>query len=65
MKTLNLSYWDGIAIAGYLILLFIIGYRAYRRTNVRDESDFLLGNRSLTLPAFVATLVTTWRLRIT
>jgi SSS family solute:Na+ symporter len=27
---------------------------------VRDENDFLLGNRSLTLPAFVATLVTTW-----
>ena len=60
MKTLNLSYWDGIALVGYLILLFVIGYRAYRRTNVRDESDFLLGNRSLTLPAFVATLVTTW-----
>jgi len=60
MKTLNLSYWDGIALVGYLILLFVIGYRSYRRTNVRDESDFLLGNRSLTLPAFVATLVTTW-----
>jgi SSS family solute:Na+ symporter len=27
---------------------------------VRDESDFLLGNRTLTLPAFIATLVTTW-----
>jgi len=60
MKTLNLSYWDGIALVGYLILLFVIGYRAYRRTNVKDEYDFLLGNRSLTLPAFVATLVTTW-----
>jgi SSS family solute:Na+ symporter len=60
MKTLNLSYWDGIALIGYLILLFVIGYRAYRRTNVKDENDFLLGNRSLTLPAFVATLVTTW-----
>jgi len=60
MKTLNLSYWDGIALVGYLILLFIIGYRAYRRTNTKDEDDFLLGNRSLTLPAFVATLVTTW-----
>lgn len=60
MKTLNLSYWDGMALAVYLILLFVIGYRAYRRTNVKDENDFLLGNRSLTLPAFVATLVTTW-----
>jgi SSS family solute:Na+ symporter len=60
MKTLNLSYWDGISLVGYLILLFYIGYRSYRRTNVKDENDFLLGNRSLTLPAFVATLVTTW-----
>ncbi|MCK4560993.1 MAG: sodium:solute symporter family protein [Calditrichia bacterium] len=60
MKTLTLSYWDGIPLIVYLILLFYIGYRAYRRTDVRDENDFLLGNRSLTLPAFVATLVTTW-----
>ena len=60
MKTINLSFWDGIAIAGYLVLLFIVGYRAYRRTDTKDTSDFLLGNRSLTLPAFVATLVTTW-----
>jgi SSS family solute:Na+ symporter len=60
MKTLDLNYWDGIALVGYLILLFIIGYRAYKRTILKDENDFLLGNRSLTLPAFVATLVTTW-----
>jgi len=60
MKTLNLNYWDGLALAVYLILLIIIGYRAYKRTDVKNEQDFLLGNRSLTLPAFVATLVTTW-----
>jgi SSS family solute:Na+ symporter len=60
MKTLNLSIWDGFCLAGYLLLLLYIGYRSYRRTNLNDENDFLLGNRSLTLPAFIATLVTTW-----
>jgi SSS family solute:Na+ symporter len=42
------------------MLLLYIGYRSYRRTNLNDQTDFLLGNRSLTLPAFIATLVTTW-----
>ena len=60
MKTIQLSIWDSISIAGYLILLIYIGYRAYRRTDTTDQRDFLLGNRSLSLPAFVATLVTTW-----
>jgi SSS family solute:Na+ symporter len=38
----------------------IIGYRSYRQTDLSSENDYLLGNRSLTLPAFIATLVTTW-----
>ena len=60
MNSLNLSIWDGICFLGYVILLFYIGYRSYRRTDLNNDSDFLLGNRSLTLPAFIATLVTTW-----
>jgi SSS family solute:Na+ symporter len=60
MITLNLSLWDFACLVGYLIILFYIGYRSYRRTDLTSESDFLLGNRSLTLPAFIATLVTTW-----
>ncbi len=42
----------------YLILLFYLGFKARRKA--ADESEYLLGNRSLTLPAFVATLVSTW-----
>jgi len=60
MNTLNLSIWDIICLAGYLLLLFYIGYRSYIRTDLNKKDDFLLGNRSLTLPAFIATLVTTW-----
>lgn len=42
----------------YLILLLFIGFR--RRTGNRQEDDFIIGGRQLTLPAFVATLVSTW-----
>lgn len=60
MKLLELSHWDSSVLVIYLFLLIIVGFRAYKRTNTRDQTDFLLGNRSLSLPAFVATLVTTW-----
>lgn len=60
MNTLNLHNWDIVCLSAYLVMLVYIGYRAYRKTNISDQSDFLLGNRSLSLPAFVATLVTTW-----
>jgi len=60
METINLSYWDSLSLLGYLLLLFAIGYRAAKRTDKSNQNDFLLGNRSLSLPAFVATLVTTW-----
>lgn len=49
---------DLIPVAIYLILLLWLGFRTRRKDNSRDE--FLLGSRSLTVPAFVATLVTTW-----
>jgi len=42
----------------YVILLLFLGFSA-RRKNASAE-EFLLSNRSLTIPAFVATLVTTW-----
>jgi SSS family solute:Na+ symporter len=60
MKILQLTAYDSISLLGYLFLIIFVGYRAYRRTNTHDETDFLLGNRSLSLTAFVATLVTTW-----
>lgn len=42
----------------YLVLLLYIGWRARRREP--SEEEFLLSSRTLSLPAFVATLVTTW-----
>jgi solute:Na+ symporter, SSS family len=60
MNTIDLSYWDILSLLGYLLLLFAIGYRSAKRTDKSSQNDFLLGNRSLSLPAFVATLVTTW-----
>ncbi|MFC2088686.1 sodium:solute symporter [Calditrichota bacterium] len=60
MQTINLTVWDNLAIISYFLILLFIGYKAYKSTNQKDEKDFLLANRSLSLPAFVATLVTTW-----
>ncbi len=42
----------------YLVLLLYLGLKA-RRKNAGEE-EFLLSGRSLSIPAFTATLVTTW-----
>ena len=42
----------------YLVLLLFLGFKA-RRKNAGQE-EYLLSNRSLSIPAFTATLVTTW-----
>lgn len=54
-----MSTIDYIIILAYLALLVILGFT---RRSAREESagDFILGGRTLTLPAFVATLVSTW-----
>jgi len=57
---INLDPVDLLIIAIYIILLLYVGYRTFRQTNKSQQNDFLLANRSLTLPSFVATLVTTW-----
>jgi len=57
---IKLAAWDILIIIVYVLLLLYLGFRAFRRTDVSKHSDFLLANRSLTLPSFVATLVTTW-----
>ncbi len=54
-KTLFL---DLLPLLVYLFLLLRIGWKAWRPT--ADENEFLLSGRTLTVPAFVATLVTTW-----
>jgi SSS family solute:Na+ symporter len=57
---IKLSVWDILIIVSYILLLLYLGYRTFRQTNKSREADFLLANRTLTLPSFVATLVTTW-----
>ncbi len=42
----------------YVILLLYLGWRARRKG--ADQQEYLLSGRSLSTPAFVATLVTTW-----
>jgi len=42
----------------YLILLLYLGFKKSKNASIGE--DFLLGGRNLSLPAFVATLVTTW-----
>ncbi|MFZ5515353.1 MAG: sodium:solute symporter family protein [Candidatus Zhuqueibacterota bacterium] len=49
----------GIVILYFLIILSI-GLTLYRRERGSSASEFLLAGRQLSLPAFVATLVTTW-----
>ena len=54
----NLSALDWIPLGIYPLMLMYLGIRARRKK--ADQEEFLLSGRSLTLPAFVATLVTTW-----
>lgn len=46
--------WNLLAL--YLLFLLIVGF--WRRK--QDTEDYLIANRSLSLPVFVATLVATW-----
>ena len=49
---------DLIVVGAYLLLLTYLGWKAKNRDDSQEE--YLLSNRTLTLPAMVATLVTTW-----
>ncbi len=56
---IHLSSPDIIVIALYFGAVLFVGFRAARRTS-SEEEDFLLAGRSLTLPVFIMTLVSTW-----
>jgi SSS family solute:Na+ symporter len=49
---------DIVVFSIYITLLLILGWKAKIKNPTQEE--YLLSNRSLTLPALVATLVTTW-----
>lgn len=52
-------FWiDLLIISAYLVLIVVLSVRKNRSSG--SEESFLLSGRSLTLPAFIATLVSTW-----
>lgn len=53
-----MSWIDLIIITAYLVLIIVLSVRKNRSSG--SEESFLLSGRSLTLPAFIATLVSTW-----
>ena len=54
----NLQFLELLPIAIYLITILIIGLN--NRAANSSLNEFVLGGRRLTLPGFIATLVTTW-----
>jgi len=54
-----INWFDGSLIVLYLVFLFGVAIKGLRRREHSQESLILAGRR-LTLPAFVATLVSTW-----
>jgi SSS family solute:Na+ symporter len=59
--TPHLAPLDLAIILFYLVANSLIGFIVFRRHKPKsDAEDFILAGRSLTIPAFVATLVTMW-----
>jgi SSS family solute:Na+ symporter len=56
----QLSTIDVLLIALYFAAVLAIGFFAGRRTRGGDALEYLLAGRSLTVPLFVMTLVSTW-----
>ena len=55
----TLHFIDYALIGMYVLALIIIGFR-FARSTLDNTEDYLLASRTLTLPGFVATLVSTW-----
>jgi len=55
-----INWIDTGLIALYLVFLFAVAVRGLKRKEDGGRIDHILAGRSLTLPAFVATLVSTW-----
>lgn len=58
MTELNFTIWDWSLILSYFGLLVFLSWK--KDWEDQDEESFLLSGRKMTLPAFVATLVSTW-----
>ncbi|MGC8594714.1 MAG: sodium:solute symporter family protein [Candidatus Kryptoniota bacterium] len=55
----HLSIYDWLVIIVYFSAVVFVGFRASRRSKNHID-EYLVAGRSLTLPIFVATLVSTW-----
>ena len=55
----TLSPLDILLILAYFAAVLVVGFRSARKTT-SSQGDYLLAGRSLTLPIFVMTLVSTW-----
>ncbi len=51
---------DSIIILLYFIFILFIGVKLYRTERKSSVKEFLLAGRQLSLPSFIATLVSTW-----
>ncbi|MEK7263518.1 MAG: sodium:solute symporter family protein [Bacteroidota bacterium] len=58
MNMVHLSFSDIAIIFLYFAAVIVIGFRAKKKSD--NDDDFFLAGRSLTLPLFVMTLVSTW-----
>ncbi len=57
--TVRLSFADWSVIVLYFSAVVFVGFRAARKARTHID-EYLVAGRSLTLPVFVATLVSTW-----
>jgi SSS family solute:Na+ symporter len=57
---IHFSPWDIAVVLLYVAGVLGIGWYAARRQRARSAAEFLLAGRSLTVPVFVMTLVSTW-----
>src|SRR6056297_144033 len=55
--THQIEFIDRLIVLIYFIALFLVGFI---RRGRRNDNDFMLSGRRLTLPVFVMTLVSTW-----
>ena len=56
---MNLSYYDFLIVIGYFVILIIIGFFRIQKSKI-SQTDYILHGRKLSLPGFIATLVSTW-----
>lgn len=56
---MNLNYYDFLIVIGYFVILIIIGFFRIQKSKI-SQTDYILHGRKLSLPGFIATLVSTW-----